>query len=276
MEAEAREPEQQHAKWPGANCTLRANPVLSKFKYDLPEFSGPRRLLSMIFGKRKNPSSQDQAGGAQAAQQQAARQQEPPQQDARQRVFPADLWQGEMGDLLRRVGMNPDDESNFVPTGASIDARIARDRARHEAKLAELNRDVAQRSAGGSVLPFFLIPEPCWNGEMGAFFMARLQFFPFDEWNVLFLPADERTAKFMNAPVCPHGEIPGAVELVQSFVRDAEARLNAAHAEADRTHDFGPLGDTVNQVKGEVWGVAAYIANHIGATWEPPKVWPPR
>jgi hypothetical protein len=225
----------------------------------------------MFFGKRKNASSEAQTGGAQAAQWQA-----PPQQDERQRVFPAELWQGEMGDFLRQMGMNPDDEANFVQTGASIDARVARDRAKFETRLAELNRDVAQRSAGGSVLPFFLIPEPCWNGEMGAFFMARLQFFPYDEWNVLFLPADERTAKFLNAPVCPRGEIPGAVDLVQSFVRDAETRLAAAHAEADRTHDFAAFGDAVNQVKGEVWGLAAYIANHIGAKWEPPKSWPPR
>jgi hypothetical protein len=148
----------------------------------------------MFFGKRKNASSEAQTGGAQAAQQQAPQQQAPPQQEQRQRVFPAELWQGEMGDLLRQIGMSPDDESNFVTTGASIDERVARDRAKFETKLAELNRDVAQRSAGGSVLPFFLIPEPCWNGEMGTFFMARLQFFPYDEWNVLFLPADEQSS----------------------------------------------------------------------------------
>jgi hypothetical protein len=231
----------------------------------------------MIFGRRKKHSGHEQNIGAQAAQQDMPEQRTPQQPEQPLRAFPAELWDdGEVGDLLRKLGMSPDDESNLVMTGAMIDARVARDRAKFEAKLEEINRDVAQRSAGGRVLPFFLIPEPCWNGDMGTFFMARLRFFPYDEWNVLFLPADERTAKFMNAPVCPHGEVPGAVELVQSFVRDAEARLSAAHAEADRTHDFGALGETVEQIKGEVWGLAAYIANHIGATWEPPKSWPPR
>lgn len=191
-------------------------------------------------------------------------------------MLPAELWQGEMGDLLRQIGMSPDGESNFVPTGASIEARIARDRATFEARLAEINRDIAQRSAGGRVLPFFLIPEPCWNGEMGAFFMARLQFFPYDEWNVLFLPADERTAKLLNAPVCPKGEIPGAVALVQDFVRDKQARLDSAHAEAGRTHNFAAYGEAMNEVRAEVCCLAAYIAEHIGAKWEPPKVWPAR
>jgi hypothetical protein len=231
----------------------------------------------MIFGRRKNPSNEAQAAGAQAPSKQVPPQQVPLQPDEPLRAFPAELWDdGEVGDILRKLGMSPDDESNLVMTGPMIDARVARDRAKFEAKLEEINRDVAQRSAGGRVLPFFLIPEPCWNGEMGTFFMARLRFFPYDEWNVLFLPADERTAKFMNAPVCPHGEIPGAVELVQSFVRDAEARLGAANAEADRTGDFGALGETVHKIKGEVWGLAASICNHIGAKWDPPKVWPPR
>ena len=172
----------------------------------------------MFFGKRGRAAA-SQSAGAQVMQQHAPQQvtQQPPQQ---LRVLPAELWDdGPVGKLLRDLGMSPDDESNLVPTGASIDARVARDRARHEAKLAEINRDVAQRTGGGSVMPFFLIPEPCWNGDMGTFFMARLRFFPYDDWNVLFLPADERTAKIMNAPVCPYGEIPGAVDLVQSFVR---------------------------------------------------------
>src|SRR5262249_45822536 len=100
---------------------------------------------------------------------------------AQQRVIPAELWQGEMGDLLRQLGMSPDDEANLVPTGASIDARVARDRTRHEAELAEVNRDVARRVPGGRMLPFFLVPEPCWNGPTGTFFMVRLRYFPYDD-----------------------------------------------------------------------------------------------
>ena len=235
----------------------------------------------MIFGKRGRAAG-GQAAGAQAMQQHAPQQQVTPPQVTQQqapqqvRVLPAELWDdGPVGKLLRDLGMSPDDEANLVPTGASIDARVARDRAKHEAKLAEINRDVAQRTGGGPVMPFFLIPEPCWNGDMGTFFMARLRFFPFDDWNVLFLPADERTAKIMNAPLCPYGEIPGAVDLVQAFVRESEAKLAAVHAEVDRTRNFAALAEAVDSVRAEVWGIAAYIANHIGAKWDPPKSWKP-
>lgn len=228
----------------------------------------------MFFGKRGRAAA-SQSAGAQVMQQHAPQQvtQQPPQQ---LRVLPAELWDdGPVGKLLRDLGMSPDDESNLVPTGASIDARVARDRARHEAKLAEINRDVAQRTGGGSVMPFFLIPEPCWNGDMGTFFMARLRFYPFDDWNVLFLPADERTAKIMNAPACPYGEIPGAVALVEEFIRRSEVRLAAVHAEVDRTRNFAALAEAVDSVRADVWGLAAGIANHIGAKWVPPKSWKP-
>jgi hypothetical protein len=216
-----------------------------------------------MFGKRRAALAAEQTSGARARSQQA------PQQ----KVFRDELWEGEIGSLLRQIGMSPDDESNLVPTGASIDERIARDRARHEAKLADINREVAQRLPGARVMPFFLIPEPCWNGDMGTFFMGRLAFFPYDDWNVLFLPADERTASVMNLPVCPRGEIEGVIRIVQQMIAASEARLDAARAEAERTHDFAAFGAAVDAVKADVWGLASYLANHIGAqaAWKPTR-----
>jgi hypothetical protein len=213
----------------------------------------------MWFGKR----------GATAAAQTAGRQAS--QQDMRQRILPAELWEGELGDLLRAIGKSPDDESNLVTTGDSIDARIARDRAAHEARLDEINRDVARRTGGGRVKAYFLLSDPCWNSEAGTFLMARLQFYPYDAWNVLFLPEDERTAKIMNLPVHPGSAIPGSVELVESWHREAKAKMDAAHAEAGRTYDFGALEATKQGIQADVWGLASYLANHIGAAaaWKP-------
>jgi hypothetical protein len=220
----------------------------------------------MFFGKRKVQAAPAQPAAAPAR---------PQSQETRQQVFPAEVWEGEMGDLLRQIGMSPDDESNLVPTGASIDARVARDRERHEAKLAEINRDLQRQVPGGRMLPFFLIPEPCWNGDMGTFFMVRLRFFPYDDWNVVFMPADERTAAALNAKLHPGYTLPGAVELVQSFVLESETKLDAARQAADLNRNFAAFGETLNSVRGEVWGIASYIANHVGAKWEPPKSWKP-
>jgi len=47
--------------------------------------------------------------------------------------------------------------------------------------------------------------------------------------------------------------------------------MDAAHAEAGRTHAFGALKATAQDVKARVGGLASYLANYIGATaaWKP-------
>jgi hypothetical protein len=85
-----------------------------------------------FFGKRASPSRS--AAGSTDTQ--------PP----RQKILPDEVWQGEIGNMLRTLGMSPDDEQNLVPTPASIDARIARDKAAHEARWAALNRDIGAKT----------------------------------------------------------------------------------------------------------------------------------
>jgi hypothetical protein len=214
----------------------------------------------MWFSKR-NAKVAVQTAGAQVSQQQAPR----------QRILPAELWESDVGGFLRDIGMSPDDESNLVQTADSIDARVAQGRAKLEAKLAEINRNVARQTAGGSVRPYYLFGEPSWNSEVGTFLMARLGYFPFDDWNVLFLPEDERTAKAMDLPVHPGGPIPGSDNIIEQWYQEAKGKLDAAHAEAGRTHQFAKITATQQEIKRDVWGLASALADHIGAraAWKP-------
>jgi hypothetical protein len=103
--------------------------------------------------------------------------------------------------------------------------------------------------------------------------MMRLQFFPYDDWNVLLLPEDERTARYVDLPVHPGGPIPGSVEIVGQLVAEAKAKLEAASAEAERTRRFADVGATVHSIEADVWGLASYLAHHIGAAaaWRPSR-----
>ena len=116
--------------------------------------------------------------------------------------------------------------------------------------------------------------EPCWNGELGKFLMMRLQLFPYDDWNVVFLPEDERTAQLMDLPVHPGGPIPGSVEIVGQFVAEDGDEI----AGGDRPRPIGPIGlrifgATVDSIKADVFGVGVDLANHIGAAaaWKPTR-----
>ncbi len=188
----------------------------------------------------------------------------PPQR----RVIPASMWQGPSGDMLRKIGMSPDDESNFVTDTHSVNERLERDKAAYEKKLAEMNRSVSERIPGGSMRGFWLLPDPCWNGKMGQFLMMRLGLFPYEDWNLVFLPTDEKTAEALNLPPHPGRDVPAFVTAAERFLVDAEAALTAAHDEAGRTHEFGHFGETVEEIKEKVRGLARTFLGELDKTWE--------
>jgi hypothetical protein len=225
-----------------------------------------------FFGKRVSAPPTQPEMPRQAALQQAASHLAalPGAPQPGQKIFPDELWEGQTGDLLRAIGMKPDDESNFVPTKESIDARIARDKAAHEARWAELNRDVAARTSGGSVRPFFLIPEPCWNGELGDFLVVTLKLSPYLDWNVAFLPADECTASMMNLPVHPDRDDPEVVKFAMGFVTAARDHYKVCYEEVDRTQEFGRFNDQIEEITDKVRGLAVKILAQYGETWQAP------
>ena len=183
------------------------------------------------------------------------------------KIFPDELWEGETGKMLRAVGMSPDDESNFALTVESVDARIARDRVAHEARLADINHDVAVRTNGGSVKAFFLIPEPCWNGETGTFLLRRLQMFPYEDWNVAFLAADDRTAGILKLPMHPGDNVPVFAESSEQFLRARMAQMDAIREECDRTRDFGAFRRKQDDLKDLVRAYAGFVLEQYTGAW---------
>jgi hypothetical protein len=203
----------------------------------------------MSFGKRNSS-----AAGA------------PPQ--AQRKVFPDEVWQGKTGEMLRLLGMSPDDPSNFVPSIDSVNARNARDRAAFEEKLAKINRNVAARTNGGAMRGFSLLPDPCWAGEMGHLLMLRLDLYPFEDWNLVLLPADMRTAQFLDLPPHPNQDVPQFVSAAEKFLKDADVALSAAHTEAGRTQDFAKFGDAREQIRDKIKGLAGAFLASMDEAWK--------
>jgi hypothetical protein len=170
--------------------------------------------------------------------------------------------------MLRQLGMSPDDPSNLVPDSNSVNSRLDRDRAKHEAKLEEINRSVAARVPGGQMRAFSLLPDPCWNGELGHLLMMRLELFPYDDWNMIFLPADAETAAALDLPLHPSGNVPAFVAKAERFLSDADARLRAAHEEASRTHEFGKFNDDLEEIRDKVKGLARAFLSDLDKAWQ--------
>jgi hypothetical protein len=186
----------------------------------------------------------------------------------RQRVLPASLWDGANGDLLRQVGMSPDDEHNFVPDAQSLNEQLERGKAEYERKLAEMNARVSARFPGARMRGFSLLPDACWNGKTGDFLMLRLRLFPYEDWNLVFLPTDEGVAEALNLPIHPGRDLPDFVAAAEKLLAQAEMRFQAAVDEADRTQDFHQFGDAVEDIRDKVRALARSFLGEIDREWE--------
>jgi len=192
----------------------------------------------------------------------------PPNPHGRAKVFPDALWQSETGGLLRDLGMSPNDESNLVPNAASIDSRIRSGQAALETRTLNALVKARARFPDAALKPFFLIPDPCWNGPHGTFLMRSLDLYPFDDWNVMFLAADDATAEALEIAAHPNGNVPAFVEAADKLLGQVSVAMDRAHAEAGVTHDFAGYQEFREDVRLKVKGLAMAFGRVVVETWE--------
>lgn len=189
----------------------------------------------------------------------------------RRRIFPAEAWQGKAGALLRELGMSPDDESNLVPNASSITARLEDGKRALEARTAKAQANAQALLPNAQLRPFSLIPDPCWNGECGLFLMASLDLYPYDDWNIVFLAADERTAMVMDIAMHPNGNVPAFVAAAEKFMVEARAHIKRATEEAELTANYAGFNDVREDVRLRVKGLAMSFARTLIDAWDKQK-----
>lgn len=183
------------------------------------------------------------------------------------KIIPDELWQGEMGKLLRAAGLNPDDESNLVQTPDRVAARIARDQETFQAKLMKTNDEIVARTGGGYVQPFFLFPQSCWNGETGHFLTARMGMSPYEDWNVALLPPEEKWCAALGLPRHPNADQGMFEKDVDEFLRAKMAQMDAFRQECDRTHDFATFKQRQDDMKALIRDFAGWLNKQYADIW---------
>lgn len=189
----------------------------------------------------------------------------------RRRVFGEEVWQWPSGALLRELGFSPDDESNLVPNAASINAKLEEGKRRIDERLAKAQANAQSALPQATLRPFFLIPDPVWNGEAGTFLMTSLDLYPYDDWNVVFLAADDRTALVMDIALHPNGNVPAFVSASEKFMTDARARMHRATEEAELTANYAAFHDAREDMQLRVKGLAMSFARTLIDAWEKQK-----
>lgn len=215
----------------------------------------------MSFGKR--PSTTVTASSHDGVAQQ------PPQPDphGRRKVFSDEIWNGEHGEMLRMLGMSPDDESNLVPNAASLSAAIQRSKAAHETAYSEAVQRVRSTMPSAEIRPFFLIPDAVWNGPGGTFLMTTLELYPYDAWNVIYLAADERTAVVLDLAPHPGEDVPAFVQASQEFMATAMAHIEKVRQQVERTQKWAAFTEAQDDLRDRVKAMALLFARRMAEAW---------
>jgi len=175
--------------------------------------------------------------------------------DSEKHIVPPKAWADpERAAFFARIGAKPNDPDNLRVTHDDVRRMMDEGRGAVEERTRQLQARMSAQGHGNIRLrPFWLIQDNCWNGEAGDFLLYTLRLNPYEEWNTVILPVDERGASILNLPIHPGGSIPHLEETGRAAILALRDKLLAAHEEARRTNEFGRVADahddTVAKVK---------------------------
>ena len=146
-------------------------------------------------------------------------------------IFDESLFEGEIGEYLRKFGYAPDDPRNQAINVQPVSVLLAEDQAGMRRATEAVN------SVGDfPIVPVHLLPPSLWASEFAPWLRQHLDLSPYRPWNTIFLPGDERGAASLGLPVAPPPEDdPKQFDLARailSCVHDQYAGKSAPDVEA--------------------------------------------
>ncbi len=181
--------------------------------------------------------------------------------DGVRRALPKALWEGKHGDMLRGLGMSPDDPTNLMPTSEGIKARLEALREEQENFIARVN---ANLPFDIRVLPWAMLPHGLWAREHGGFLLA-MEFYAVDPWNTMLLGADQVSALSLGLPEHPRGVPKELEDAANKVIGGLRAKLDEAHkrtTQALARNEISALDDFANahaEARRELVKVAFYF-----------------
>jgi hypothetical protein len=192
-----------------------------------------------------------------------------PDSDGVRRIFSNELWDDpEIGDFLRKMGRNPDDEDNLQKTPEYWIALFESSKQSLMERLADFNRRGVESHGHYVARPFLLIGQQIYDGENGAFLYGQLNLIAYEEWNVLFLAGDVATKRTSGLPGHP-----GRLEAIEQVAQKKVVEWRKRHDFALETWGITATGGKgisredylreANIIRGEILDWAAWVKPRI-------------
>jgi hypothetical protein len=139
--------------------------------------------------------------------------------DGKRRVFGEAVFAGKHGDMLRFLGLSPNDEANVIPDDAEFDRRIKQSLARQDVRRTEIEAGLLRTHGHNAIRPFFILAEPVFNSQLGQWLIRLMKLLPYDDWNIVYLPLDRETQAAMGGlPLHPRQSIGPIDELMREQI----------------------------------------------------------
>jgi hypothetical protein len=185
--------------------------------------------------------------------------------DPNKHIVPPEMWDDpKNAEFFARIGAKPDDPDNLRVTHDDVRRMIDEGRKAVDERIRQMKAKArAEGHEDIRLSMFWLIQENCWNGEVGDFLIYQLRLNPYDEWNTVILPVDERSAAILDRPIHPGGVIPHFAEAGANIILKLRDKLRAACEEAQRTHEFGRVADAQDDTVAAVKRLAQVFAEEL-------------
>lgn len=156
-----------------------------------------------------------------------------PDDDGKTRVFSKSLFEGRHGELLRSAGMSPDDPGNILPTPEDHRRQIEASRVAMSRRCDAIETEMRAHHGHGIVRPYFILGEATMQGRLGNFVMLQLDLLPYDDWNMVALAKDDRTADLTGLPLHPGAGLDDLERRGCDFVTEVHQRYRATMESVD-------------------------------------------
>jgi hypothetical protein len=199
---------------------------------------------------------------------------QPPAQPTASALLPetTDLRNGHGEDIAQSaVTPSVGAGDSLIQSAASINAKLEEGKRRIDERLARAQTNAQAIKPDALLRPFFLIPDTIWTSDLGAFLLTSLDLSPYDDWNVVFLAADDPTAAAMDIALHPNGDMPTFVAAAEKLVGDLRAHMKRATDEVEVTADYATFQDIREDAQLRVKGLAMSFARTLIDAWEKRK-----
>jgi len=190
-------------------------------------------------------------------------------------IFNKELFEGERGEFLRKMGYSPDDPRNQAVNTQPLSVLLAED-------LAGLRRATTAVNGVSNfrIEPWHLLPFEIWRDDFGPWLRKELDLSPARPWNTIFLPADEAGATALGLPIAPQPLTPTDETMAMlAILRETYAGHSPQEGEAVRIMldgvrsntpqlfpaDIGDFSDRVRTARAHVRALAFVTAVTSGA-----------